>query len=417
MSRAPQKKASRVKAQSGPFRTRLMVSLTMIGLLAVAVMLVLTAFEPELRAVDESGANALSRSADGFGGLVTLTQSLGIPNIVSRASLPAGAHDGVLILTPEDGDSGEDLEAIHFEGPRLIVLPKWRSIPDFKHNGWVRKLGLLETDRFGRGVLSRMGLGSEVSRREGKARPQLRRADIPGQPAFWIPGEIDRLQTLSGPQWQPILADETGAPVLVRRVHSQIYVLADPDLFNTQGLRSPGTAQAAIAILKMVRANDGPVIFDVTLQGYNRGHNMLRMAFEPPFAGATFCAVIVALLMGFYALARFGPPQAAERALALGKQALVDNSAGLIRMARRQHRMAERYALLCRAAVAKAVGAPRDLSEAELHALLDRLSVQAGLPAFTPMLNEARRAANPGDLMTVARKLYDWKREMTRERH
>jgi hypothetical protein len=423
MSRAPQKaprpaKAARPgKPQTGPFRARLMVSLTMIGLLAVAVMLVLIAFEPELRAVDDSGPNALSRSADGFGGLVTLTQTLGIPNIVSRANLPASAHDGVLILTPAAGNDGKDLEDIRFQGPRLIVLPKWRSIPDLRHNGWVRKAGLIEAGRFERGALSRMGQGSVIARRQGKARPQLRRADIPGQPAFWIPGEIDRLQTLTGPQWQPILTDEAGAPVLVRRVHSQIYVLADPDLFNTQGLRSPGTAQAAIAILKAVRANDGPVIFDVTLQGYRRGHNMLRMAFEPPFAGATFCAVIVALLMGFYALARFGPPLTSERALALGKQALVDNSAGLIRMARRQHRMAERYALLCRAVVAKAVGAPRDLNEAELNALLDRLSVQAGLSAFTPMLNEARRAGNPGDLMTVARKLYDWKREMTRERH
>lgn len=405
------------KARGGPFQARTMIWLVLLGLAAAAVMLVLIAFEPELRSKEESGPNALARSADGYAGLVALTQGVGIPTLVSRAALPAGARAGVLVLTPDVSDDGEDLDAIKFEGPRLIVLPKWNSIPDFNHRGWVRKYRAVDPQGAPRAILARLGQGSVLSQRKDVARPLLRRADVAGTPPFWMPGRIDRLQTLAGPQWQPILVDERGGAVLARRIHTQTYVLADPDLFNTQGLRSPGTAQSAIAILQMLRANNGPVIFDVTLQGYKRGHNLLRMAFEPPFAGATFCALIVALLMGLHAVARFGPPQTVERALALGKQALVDNSAGLIRMAGRQHRMAERYALLCRATVAKAVGAPRDLSEADLDRLLDRLSAQAGQPAFTPLLDEARRAQNPGELLSIARKLYDWKREMTRERH
>lgn len=413
----PGKAAKPGKPQSGPFRARTMVWLTMTGLVAAAVMLLLIAFEPELRAGDDSGAHALARSADGYGGLVALTKDLGIPVLISRGTLPQGARDGVLILTPGPGTDGKALDEIKFDGPRLIVLPKWNSLPDLRRRGWVKKVGPLDAERLPRAALSRLGQGSLVRQRKAAGRPALRRADLPGQPDFWMPGRIESLQTLAGPQWQPILVDETGAAVLARRLHSQTYVLADPDLFNTQGLRSPGTAQTAIAILDILRANQGPVIFDVTLQGYRRGHSLLRLAFEPPFAGATFCALMTALLMGLYAVARFGPPLAGQRALALGKQALVDNSAGLIRMAGRQHRMAERYALLCRAAVAKAVGAPRDLGDTELNALLDRLSALAGLTAFTPLLDEARRAGNPGDLMTVARKLHDWKREMTRERH
>jgi hypothetical protein len=417
MSRAPRSKKVE-KAQSGPFRARTMVWIVLIGLAATAVLLLLTAFEPDLRGGDEGGAHALARSADGYGGLVALTKDLGIPVLISRAPLPGGAKDGVLILTPSDNTDGKALDDIKFAGPRLIVLPKWDTVPDFGHRGWVKKYHTVDPKRFPRSALSRLGAGSVVSQRQGKARPALRRADIEGQPAFWMPGEIDQLQTLAGPQWRPILVDATGAIVLARKDHSQTYVLTDPDLFNNQGLRSHGSTQAAVGILNMLRANNGPVIFDVTLQGYKRGHSLLRLAFEPPFAGATFCALMAALLMGLYAVARFGPPLANERALALGKQALVDNTAGLIRMAGRQHRMAERYALLCRAAVAKAVGAPRDLSDKDLNALLDRLSAQAGQPTgISPLLDEARRAGNPGDLMTVARKLYDWKREMTRERH
>lgn len=404
------------RAASGPFRPRTMLGLVLVGLAASAVLLLLVAFEPDLRSREDSGAHALARSADGYAGLVALTADLGVPTLVSRSSLPAGAHDGLLVLTPADSTDAKALDAVRFQGPRLIVLPKWASTPDFEHRGWVRKLGARDPSRLARGLLARFGRGSVVSQRSGEGRPVLRRADLPGQPAFWRPGRIAALQTLAGPQWQPILVDETGAAVLARRIHTQDYVLAEPDLFNTQGLRSPGSAQAAIAILEMLRANGGPVIFDVTLQGYH-GRSLLRTAFTPPFAGATFCALVAALLMGLHALARFGPPQASGRALAAGKQALVDNTAGLIRMARRQHRMAERYALLCRAAVARAVGVPRDLGEAELEALLDRLSAQAGQPAFTSLRDEARRAAHPGDLLTVARKLFDWKKEMTRERH
>lgn len=403
-------------APSGPFRARTMLAVVLVGLLATAVLLLLVAFEPELRAQDDTGAHALARSADGYAGLVALARDVGLPVVVSRNPLPATAHDGLLVLTPSQGASAEALDQVRFKGPRLIVLPKWVTRDDLGHRGWVRKLGPANPDRLARGLLGRFGGGSAVVQRGGAVRPVLRRADLPGRPAFWRPGAIASLQTLSGPQWQPILVDETGAAVLARRVHTQDYVLADPDLLNTHGLRSPGSAQAAIAILEMLRANQGPVIFDVTLQGFH-GRSLLRTAFTPPFAGATFCALVAALLMGLHALARFGPAQTSGRALALGKQALVDNSAGLIRMARRQHRMAERYALLCRAAVARSVGAPRDLGEAELNALLDRLSAQAGLPAFTPLLGEARRAANPGDLLAVARKLYDWKMEMTRERH
>ncbi len=418
MSRAPKAaKAQKAQKSGGIFRARTMIWLALLGLAAAAAMLVLIAFEPDLRAHDDSGAHALAHSADGYGGLVALTKDVGIPVLISRAALPKGAHDGLLVLTPNAGTDGKALDDIKFAGPRLIVLPKWESIPDFGHRGWVKKYGLLDPKDLPRASLSRLGVGSVVTNRKDTIRPALRRADIPGEPDFWVPGQIPSLQTLAGPQWRPILVDERGTIVLARLAHTQTYVLADPDLINTQGLRSPGTAQTAIAILNILRANNGPVIFDVTLQGYKRGHSLLRMAFLPPFAGATFCALIAAMLMGLYALSRFGPPLANERALALGKQALVDNTAGLIRMARRQHRMAERYALLSRAAVAKAVGAPRDLSDTELNALLDRLSALAGQPSFTPLLDEARRAANPGDLLTVARKLYDWKREMTRERH
>ena len=49
--------------------------------------------------------------------------------------------------------------------------------------------------------------------------------------------------------------------------------------------------------------------------------------------------------------------------MAFGKRALADNSAGLIRLARREPRMAPRYLDLTRAAVARALGVTRLASE------------------------------------------------------
>ena len=48
--------------------------------------------------------------------------------------------------------------------------------------------------------------------------------------------------------------------------------------------------------------------------------------------------------MGAHALARFGQPRRRGRVFALGARALVDNSADLVRMARREAEFAPAYA-------------------------------------------------------------------------
>jgi hypothetical protein len=124
--------------------------------------------------------------------------------------------------------------------------------------------------------------------------------------------------------------------------------------------------------------------------------------------------VAAALLAGIAAAIRFGPIRRATPPYAMGKGALVENTAGLIRMARREHRMAEGYGRLCRDLAARAVGAPRQLEPAQLDAFLDRLSAQRDVPLFTDLMTAARGAKGLADLIAVTRKLYDWRLEMTR---
>jgi hypothetical protein len=101
----------------------------------------------------------------------------------------------------------------------------------------------------------------------------------------------------------------------------------------------------------------------------------------------------------------------------MGKRALADNQAGLIRMAKREHRMAEPYARLVRDRAARVVGAGQVTDEAQLEALLDRLGARRTELSIAGMSAEARQVADPGGLLRLARRLYQWKLEISRERH
>ena len=94
-----------------------------------------------------------------------------------------------------------------------------------------------------------------------------------------------------------------------------------------------------------------------------------------------------------------------------------DNTAGLVRLARREPHMALPYAQIMRATVARAIGAPRGLEDDALNAFLDRVGRTVGAhDAYSALAEQARTAKTPGDLIKVAAALYRWNQEMTRGR-
>ncbi len=80
------------------------------------------------------------------------------------------------------------------------------------------------------------------------------------------------------------------------------------------------------------------MIFDVTLNGYKLERNPLRLMFDPPFLAVTLCFAAALALAGLQTAFRFGPVRRPSRVFALGKEALTDNSAQLIRLAGREGR-------------------------------------------------------------------------------
>lgn len=395
------------------FKGRTVLIMIAVGVLAFAGLAVLSVYAPTLRSGNDGGGHSLSKSAVGFGGAIKLFRALGDTVIVSRGDTPGIARSGLLVVTPTPVHDARAIRSVTFDGRRLVVMPKWLVAPNPARPGWVLKGEAVSINQLEKnGVLEAYARTAALQRRSGVARATLRFADGRAMTT----GPVEQLQTLEASGLEALVSDDRGAVILARTRDRKVYILSDPDLLNTMGLKSLETARAADAMVDLVRPA-GPLIFDVSLHGFKRSRNLLALALEPPFLGGTLCAVAAALLAGIAAAIRFGPVRRAAPPYAMGKGALVENTAGLIRMARREHRMAEGYARLCRDLAARAVGAPRQLEPAQLDAFLDRLSAQRGGPLFTDLMTTAREARGLADLIAVTRKLYDWRLEMTRASH
>ena len=399
---------------AGPFTPGTGILLALVGVVAFCALAVLGAYAPDLKVGDNGRGHALSRSAIGYAGLVEALKLSGEPVLVSRGPLPPGAKGLVVVTNDFPTTIGKPLNIRFDRRPVLIVLAKWVAAPDPGHRGWVRRIGLIPAGALPPGDDM---TEAKVAYRQGVSRPVLHGVAAPFAGRILSEGPVERFQTITTKDWIPILTDERGGVVLARERAAPIYRLSDPDLLDTQGLKTYDTLASALAMVDGLKGGDGPVIFDVTLNGFGRERGLLRLMFEPPLLAVTLCLAAAAALAGFQAACRFGPTRHAPRAFALGKQALVDNSAALIHLAGREHRMGGRYAALTRDIVAKAVGVPHDLTAEEQAALLDRIGAQRGVDEPLGVLSTlARTAPDRARLTSAAQRLYRWRLEMTRER-
>jgi hypothetical protein len=409
------------EAAQHPFTPRTILVMVLVGVFTMSAFLVLASYAPELRSGRDGRGHALSRSAIGFAGVVQLAQQTGLDVMVSRRGVQDGSrYSELTVLTPEPGAPVETVQAefeqARSDGATLVVLPKWLARPDVRHPGWVAREGLLAPKHAGLALPE--ALRPTVTQRKGGEAVRVTATGGLKVRALGLDiGRIDNLQTLSGEGFTPLLQDDEGATLLASAPgRPDLLILSDPDLLNTQGLRDMARARLAISLLEALAEEDGRVIFDVSVNGFSGGRNLLKLALEPPFLAATLCALLAAALMGWHAAARFGAPRPSPRALALGKTALADNSAALFRMADREPRMAVPYAELVLQAASRAAGVPRNLDRAEADALLDRLSRRAGAPPASALMAEAQAVRDTAGLMAVAQRLFDFRRRMTRER-
>jgi hypothetical protein len=389
----------------GAFRPATVMILVGTGILAFVAMLVLGAYAPDLRSGRNGGAHALSNAATGYSGLVRLARATGRNPLVARNEQMFETED-LVVLTPETGATqmGHILER-RTTKPTLVVMPKWFTIPDPGHAGWVRAQALRPAWDLEKTIAPQYPV--KVERRRGGGRP-LRTIPsyAPAELSFVAPGP---LQTASGPNLQPILTDEAGRPVLVKAGKGPLYLLSDPDLLSNRAMADRRQAAAALALLDFLNATGAKsVVFDVTLNGLGRSRSPLRLVFDPPFLAVTLAIAAALLLAGIRATSRFGPARRPQRAIAFGKAALIDNAASLVRQARREAALGGRYAEMIREKAMTVFGVPARLRDAAVADYLDKLE---GRGRFSTLAAAAREARGRDELLAAARALHQWQWE------
>ncbi len=401
------------------FSAKVAIALFLVGVFSFSAFITLSTFAPELLDGDDAQAHALSHSAIGYAGIVKLIKSTGANITVRRAPLSTPRQFDFVVSTPRSMIKITGIEQLG-AWRVLIVLPKWTAMPSMSHKGWVGQSYSLPTNAVEE-ILQELAPKAKLTRASSSQSPMIkfdrREAERLRTTSTLTAGPINELQSVSAPELIPVATTAAGVTILGVIRHKEqpdIYVLTDPDLLNTQGISNLNTARAGVAILDALRAEGGPIAFDVTMNGYARSRSLLRLALEPPLLALTLTFVIVSALLAWRAATRDGPAAPGGRTIAFGKRALADNSAALFRLAGREHTMAKRYADLTRSNVALRMGVARDGAEAT-STELDRIAtIRNVTPLYSALAQEAASAATPEQAVAIARKLQTWEEEMTR---
>jgi hypothetical protein len=398
-------------SETNPFNPRLVYGLIAAGIITFAALVLMLAYGPPLREgqgqVDR--AQMLSPSAVGYKGLAQLVGRFRQANVISS---PGDLdYEDLFVMAVGESTRPEDIEwvrARRASRATLIILPKWITARHGRRRDWVRLIGPGAGDSVAR------TLGFQL-RNAGRRRPGeiARGADILEGMAIPVPAYP---QLIDGPDLTALVSLPEGGTLVARIGDQPHYVVADPDLLNNHRLSDPRVARAALALIDGFNATDATSVnfgtfSDQAESGPGPQPSLIRLAVEPPFLAMTLALIVAALLAGLHGAVRFGQPRREERAIALGKAALVENSAGLIKLAGREARLGAAYADVVRQDTARAVAAPPALSGSALDAYLDRLSRGDG-PKFTSLVTEVVWARDRHELVAAARALFSWKKDI-----
>ena len=392
-----------------PFSARVVAILIAIAVFSFGGVMVMAGWAPELRDRNQAGDHPYSTSALGYNGFVRLMEAQGYPISVSRLERNLETRDwGLMIVTLPAYGKFDVIEETSFQLPALVVLPKWYGRADPLNPARQADTRFIDArdlnDRlrtiYPDAEIIRIAPSVEI---EGDFEPGPVKADV-------------RLQMIQSKGLETVVGTPQGALVAYDPGRG-LYILSDPDMISTFGLARVENAMFATRLVNYLRSSENePILMDATLHGFSRSENLLKMLFSVPYIGATLVALASALLLGWAAVVRFGPPAREARAIALGKQALADNTAGLVTMARREMKMAPGYASLIRRRLARALGLPRSLPEAQLTEMFDRMGpADSGGKTFSELEKALTgQAANREDLTQKARDLHQWRKAIIR---
>lgn len=429
---------------ASPFSTRAILGMLAVGMAAFVLLLYAIGAGWNGRDDHDGGAHAAANGVNGFAGLAQLLEARGYDVSLSRDSARLDG-EGLLILTPQlfaDGEAiGEIVEARRYIGPTLLVLPKWFA-------GRVDRIATLDAPK-GWVVLSGAVAPEWLDEVVGVEGTEAKIGERKRWEGMGLTGTLPESESglalvsasLSTPDWTsvlPLVTDEKGDvlagflnddgsyPMLddaagygpgdeVDETLWPVVIVAEPDLMNNYGLADRDRARLALTIVAASLDDyDIPIVFDLTLAGLGQGENLLTLAFRPPFLAATLCLLLAALVIGWRAMRRFGPPVAEAPALAMGKRQLARNGAALVERAKRLHLLGPPYAALVTRRIAAALGVREADPRAREDAVARQLDARGVAADFAQRAETLRQARTPHELLRAAGALRTIERTLAR---
>ncbi|QIQ87909.1 DUF4350 domain-containing protein [Erythrobacter sp.] len=418
---------------SSPFGKATVFAVLAVGFLAfLALLWFISAGDTGGDRENDGAAHAASVGLNGYAGLVRLIEGAGHEVEVSRSPSDLETPD-LLVIAPspyaDPEEIGALLEARQYQGPTLVLLPKWqaRTVPDrapaeireLFREGWVR-LGLATETTWTNDLPAPYTFDTALDRPEEGEGESGGAASFEG---FGIAGDLPAKTTkfvLAKDTLEPLVSDGDGRMLafnVLGEEGSDFYenahwtvVVAEPDLVNNWGLADPARAAVALQLVREAGyGEDTRVVFDLTLNGFGGTQNLLTLAFRPPFLAATLCLIAALIVVGWRAFMRFGAAAASAPEIGFGKERLVRNGAGLILRAKRMRLLAAPYAALAQRRIARLLALKRPDDAAIDAALARRLPDEA---PFSTRAEALRSAEAPDDILRAAKALDELLRKL-----
>jgi hypothetical protein len=399
---------------------------------------------------DSAGPGAFSRSAVGYAGCYDVLRHM-LPVMAStRDPLGDAGNRGTLIVAEpnqahvflEEG-SVYQLE----ESKRLLlVLPKWRWLPDPDRPEWVSRMVPAPLSQ-ARSVLALVTTRSlpifRVEPPDDWAINEFSyKPEVSGAVQLLRPSSGMRtLVGVGGVENENENENENGALVAeIAENGRRIWILTDPDVMSNHGIGKGENAAFMVNLVKSLSETGNKnfpgkktIVFDETVHGFTSGvpgESILETMLSFPFVTVTILTCITAALLALAGAGRFGAPLAPRPALDFGKGQLIDNSARLLDYGGHHAATLDRYVRMTLNETTRAIHAPEGLEGQRLKG--QRLEGSGGLrddtlAEWADRVGRSRKvlvscssildrlARNPSDLsnlMETARLAHKWKEEM-----
>lgn len=440
------------------FNPAVILSLIFIGFMSFAALIVLSGYAGDLRKDYSGNSTAKSNSAIGFAGYVQLLKSMDyqlrigekIPQKKKRWQTAP-----LRIYTLTHVNQSEGLKAIPQDTARLIILPKWNTVPNAKKPGWVHKSkrrDILNDHRL-TSLLRNADIDLEIAQIASydSADPYtlkfgaLKSNDLEDESkaqstndfekfnydTHSIESAIEQLQYFDMSEalkTAEIILTADAQPVLIKLADLKTYILSEPDLLNTHGIATRQRARLAVSILDIIADYEGltpkAADFDLSIHDGASNLNIIKIMTQPPFLAATLCLLAAGGIIAWQAFSRFGDPISRLPDFAQGPVSLAKSAAQFMRTSNRVQHMAPDYAQLTRQQVIRKlglIGLSQDQIDHAIKAREIQRKISPNFAALTALTRPNTDIDSPQDrpnlksldLTEYARAMTRWKEEMT----